>query len=95
MKTLSADAAMKTLSATLALAVAIGAGFCSAPASAANARHPYQNVDKRVDKGGPTGDDQVERLNQQQLDSARSQSGYVVGAPQVMGAPVYQPRPAR
>jgi len=50
--------------ALIALAFAVGV---ASPAFAANARHPYSNVDRRVDKGNPTGDDQVERLNQQQL----------------------------
>jgi len=54
-------------SALIALAVALGVGSVATPVFAANARHPYQNIDRRVDKGGPTGDDQVDRLNQQQL----------------------------
>ena len=83
---------LKHVSAALALAVALGTSIAAgSPSLAANARHPYQNVDKRVDKGGPTGDSQVEKLNQQQLDSVRSQSGVVVGTPQSMGAPIYQP----
>ena len=82
---------MRMLSATLALVVAAGSALYSAPSIAANARQPYSNVNKRNDKGNDTGDSQVERLNQQQLDSVRSQSGYVVGAPQpVVGAPAYQ-----
>ena len=59
-----------TMMAALALTMALGT---MAPAAmAANARHPYRNVDRRVDKGGPTGDDQVDKLNQQQLDAARA-----------------------
>ena len=49
-----------------------------APVSAANARRPYSNVDRRVDLGNDTGDSQVDRLNQQQLDR---------GAPPYGGAP--------
>jgi len=56
---------MKT--ALIALALAMGVGSVASPVLAANARHPYQNIDRRVDKGNPTGDDQVDRLNQQQL----------------------------
>ena len=82
----------KTVMTVLALAMALGS-FAPA-AMAANARHPYRNVDKRVDKGGPTGDDQVDKLNQQQLDAARSANGSAGAMP--MGAPVYQPgMPAR
>lgn len=82
----------KTVMTALALAMALGS-FAPA-ARAANARHPYRNVDKRIDKGGPTGDDQVDKLNQQQLDAARSANGPAGTMP--MGAPVYQPgMPAR
>ncbi|MGI4951302.1 MAG: hypothetical protein ACRYGM_05820 [Janthinobacterium lividum] len=82
---------MKIFPAALALVVAMGAAIYSAPTMAANARHPYQNINKKNDKGNDTGDSQVEKLNQQQLDSVRAQSGYVVGTPQPMGAPLMQP----
>ncbi len=83
---------MKTVSAAVALVVAMGAALYSAPSVAANAREPYRNINRSNDKGGPTGDSQVDKLNQQSLDNARSQSGYVVGAPQpMMGAPMVQP----
>ncbi len=59
----------------------------AAPVLAANARHPHRNVDHRVDKGGDTGDSQVEKLNQQQLDSLRSQNGTSAATPGV-GAPM-------
>lgn len=78
----------KTVMTALALTMAVGS-FVPA-AMAANARHPYKNVDRRVDKGGPTGDDQVDKLNQQQLDAARSANGTPAGMVP-MGAPVYQP----
>ena len=51
------------------LAVATLASM-AAPALAANANHPYQNCDKRIDNCGPTGNDQTDRLNQQQLGGA-------------------------
>ena len=83
---------MKTFSAVMTLAVAMGAALYAAPSVAANARHPYKNVNPANDKGNSTGDSQVEKLNQQQLDSARSQNGFVVGTPQpMMGAPLSQP----
>ena len=79
---------MKTVMTVLALTMA--AGSFAPAAMAANARHPNKNVDRRVDKGGPTGDDQVDKLNQQQLDAARAANGMPAGmAP--MGAPAYQP----
>ncbi|WP_158741998.1 hypothetical protein [Acidisphaera sp. L21] len=54
----------------IALALA-GALALAAPlaAHAANADHPYQNVDRRNDAGNNTGDSQVDRLNQSQLDN--------------------------
>ncbi len=78
---------MKTLSTALALVIGLGA----VPALAANARQPYANVDRRIDRGNDTGDSRVPDLNQQSLDRARSEnSGVVYGAP-VLGAPVYAP----
>ena len=38
---------------------------------AANARHPYKNVNRANDRGNRTGDAAVERLNQAQLDQVR------------------------
>lgn len=57
---------MRLTIAALAALTALG----SVPAIAANARHPYQNVDRRVDRGNDTGNSRVEELNQQQLDMA-------------------------
>jgi hypothetical protein len=42
--------------------------LAAAPALAANADTPAQNVDKRNDAGGSTGNEQVDRLNKGQLD---------------------------
>ena len=50
-------------------------GLVAPSAQAANARHPYSNVDHRNDNGNNTGDDQVERLNSMQLDQARAGAG--------------------
>jgi hypothetical protein len=48
-----------------------GALLLAAPiaAHAANADHPYSNVDHRNDAGNNTGDSQVDRLNQAQLET--------------------------
>lgn len=87
---------MLVAGAAILASFAIAAG----PVAAANARHPNQNVDRRVDRGGPTGDARTEQLNQQQLDMARSQNGG--GAPSMggssmsgssMGAPMTGSRP--
>jgi hypothetical protein len=59
---------MKASLLLLALALAVGIGLAPAPLLAANADQPYQNVDKRNDAGNSTGNGQVERLNNGQLD---------------------------
>ncbi len=41
-------------------------------ALAANAKHPYTNVNKANDKGNDKGDAEVAKLNQQQLDQIKS-----------------------
>ena len=51
----------------LALIASLMAALAS-PALAANARHPYQNCDRRVDNCGPTGDQMTDQLNAQQLN---------------------------
>ncbi|MBV8913315.1 MAG: hypothetical protein JOZ05_09780 [Acetobacteraceae bacterium] len=71
------------------IALAFAAGIAS-PVLAANARHPYQNVDRRVDAGNPTGDDTTARLNDQQLNSIRGGGGGLGGSGMPMpsqGAP--------
>ncbi len=45
-------------------------------ADAANARTPYANIDPRVDAGNDTGDSQVDRLNEAQLDRPATQRHY-------------------
>ncbi len=52
---------MKALVVILSLLAAV-------PALAANADAPNRSVDKSNDAGGPTGEDQVDRLNKGQLD---------------------------
>ncbi len=62
------------LLAALALAVA------PAAARAADALHPYSNIDHRVDAGNDTGDSRVEALKQAQLDrAAPHEPGWVPG----------------
>ena len=63
-------------------------------ALAANATHPYANIDPRVDAGNDTGDSQVERLNQAQLGQfgAAQRPGYppyARGGRPWVGAPGY------
>ena len=41
-------------------------------AMAANAKHPYKNVSKTNDKGNDTGDSEVDKLNQQQIDKNKA-----------------------
>ena len=55
---------MQTKITVLTLALAIVA----APAMAANADQPYQNIDKSNDAGNSTGNFQVDPLNRSQLD---------------------------
>ena len=66
---------MKNLILASAFALVGVVGLTAPSAQAANARHPYSNVDHRNDKGNNTGDDQVERLNSMQLDQARAGAG--------------------
>ncbi len=72
---------MRNLILASAFALVGVVGLTAPSAQAANARHPYSNVDHRNDKGNNTGDDQVERLNAMQLDQARA----VAGAAPMMG----------
>ena len=61
----------------LALATAPGRAASSHPVAlttpsavqlVANARHPHKNVNRANDKGNSTGDDQIEKLNEMQLN---------------------------
>ena len=63
---------MKKLALLTALIATVAAGFVAPSAMAANARHPYRNVNHANDKGNPTGDPATAKLNQQQLDQARA-----------------------
>ncbi|WP_157692584.1 hypothetical protein [Granulibacter bethesdensis] len=55
-------------------------------ANAANARHPHHNIDRHVDQGNDTGDEAIEALNAQQLQSIRATNGPALGT-----APVGSP----
>ena len=57
----------------LAATLAVGA-IAPSVALAANAKHPYQNVNHANDKGNRTGDPETAKLNQQQLDKIKSGS---------------------
>ena len=64
---------MKKISLLAAVIAAMGLSVAAPSiASAANARHPYRNVNHANDKGNPTGDPETARLNQQQLDQNRA-----------------------
>ena len=56
----------------LLLACLFGVGAAS-PVLAANANHPYQNCNRKIDNCGPTGNDTTDQLNAQQLGGAGSQ----------------------
>ena len=49
------------------LSTGLAAPVLATNAFAANATHPYQNCDRKVDNCGPTGDDRTDQLNAQQL----------------------------
>ncbi len=64
---------MKSLALICATALPMLAfGLAPATALAANAKHPYTNVNKSNDKGNDSGDAAVAKLNQQQLDQIKS-----------------------
>ena len=64
---------MKIAPTTLALAAALAVGsFAPSIAQAANARHPYHNVNHANDKGNRSGNSVTDQLNQQQIDQHRS-----------------------
>ncbi len=54
--------------------IIVVATLAGAPAAAwaADALHPYSNIDHRVDAGNDTGDSRVAALNQAQLDIAKA-----------------------
>ena len=52
---------------------------------AANATHPYANVDPRNDAGNDTGDARVDQLNAAQLDGAQAQQRYADPPPAYRG----------
>lgn len=64
---------MKAIIASAALAMTIGSGLAlaSGTAHAANWERPYQNVNRSIDAGNPTGDRETARLNEQSLQRAQ------------------------
>jgi hypothetical protein len=80
---------MKGMMIAAALAALPAAGY------AADARHPYSNIDHRVDAGNDTGDSRVEALNAAQLQSTRRPAAgttWVPGMATIYGGPAYPPR---
>ncbi len=64
--------------------------FVGLPAArAANANHPYSNVDRRVDAGNDTGDARVEQLNQAQLGQTQAFRRGAYGRPAPRGYRAY------
>lgn len=64
---------MKTSAVALVVATTLAAGsLAPSIAQAANARHPYRHVNHANDRGNRSGDAEVARLNQQQLDRAKT-----------------------
>ncbi len=54
-----------------ALIFGSGIALWGAPSFSANARHPYQNVNHRNDRGNDTGNAGTARLNDEQMASIR------------------------
>ncbi|MGI4939121.1 MAG: hypothetical protein ACRYHQ_00885 [Janthinobacterium lividum] len=76
---------MKRLFSALMAASAL---LVAAPvAQAANVRKPYANVDHRNDAGNDTGDSQVDRLNEMQLDRNYTGPRYPIGPSMPPGGP--------
>ncbi len=63
---------MKKFALLSAIAATLASGAIAPAAFAANAKHPYKNVNHANDAGNRTGDMATDRLNQQQLDQARA-----------------------
>lgn len=68
------------------LAAGLLAAGLASPVFAANADHPYQNCNRRIDNCGPTGDRTTDQLNQQQLGANPGQPGPAAGMPSNGGA---------
>ncbi len=60
---------MKFSALALAFAAIVASGSV---AQAANARHPYKHVNHAIDRGNRSGDSETARLNQQQIDRAKT-----------------------
>jgi len=71
----------------LASALLAGGGLAlsASPSFSAKARHPYQNVDHRNDRGNNTGIAGTARLNDEQLASIRG--GTTMGSGMASGQP--------
>ena len=64
---------MKSLALICATTLPMLAGtLAPVSALAANAKHPYTNVNKANDKGNDPGNAATDKLNQQQLDQVKS-----------------------
>jgi len=76
-------------------ALVLGAGAVLAPhaSEAANARTPYANINHANDAGNNTGDSEVDRLNDMQLNSNYHGPVYYRGqTPVTQSSPVLPPK---
>jgi hypothetical protein len=70
---------------------ALPQGFMAVPSgitAVANTRTPYRNVDRSSDAGNNTGDSEVERLNEMQLDRNYRGPTYLPGQPPPPAVPM-------
>ncbi len=63
---------MKKFAILTAIAATLAGGALAPAAFAANAKHPYKNVNHANDAGNRSGNSMTDQLNQQQLDQART-----------------------
>ena len=63
---------MRKFAVLTAVAATLVSSALAPAAFAANARHPYKNVNHANDAGNRSGDADTDKLNQQQLDQARA-----------------------
>jgi hypothetical protein len=82
-----------TWSIAASLALGLGAASLSVAAHAANSKTPYSNVHHSNDAGNNTGDAEVEKLNQQELDKIQQMSSQPAQSPMMMNGQNGMPAP--
>jgi hypothetical protein len=78
---------MKAVIAAGALVLALGTPALHGAARAADAAHPYSDVNHSVDAGNNTGDSQTDQLNQQELQKVDPSDGQYGQPPGAGGGP--------